>query len=84
MRTCINPRRHEKSAILISRKNVLGFSAKTIRSPKRPRFETGRRQEMTKVGDIYLCEICGNKVRVLEAGPGVLVCCGKPMKLVKA
>ena len=39
---------------------------------------------MAKVGDIYLCEICGNKVRVLEAGPGVLVCCGKPMKLVKA
>ena len=39
---------------------------------------------MAKVGDIYLCEICGNKVRVLEAGAGVLVCCGKPMKLVKA
>ena len=39
---------------------------------------------MAKVGDTYFCEICGNKVRVLEAGAGVLVCCGKPMKLVKA
>lgn len=38
---------------------------------------------MTKVGDVYLCEICGNKVKVLEAGKGTLVCCGKPMKLVK-
>jgi desulfoferrodoxin-like iron-binding protein len=39
---------------------------------------------MTKVGDIYLCQICGNKVKVLEAGKGTLVCCGQPMVLVKA
>jgi superoxide reductase len=39
---------------------------------------------MTKVGDIYLCKICGNKVKVLEAGKGTLVCCGQPMVLVKA
>lgn len=39
---------------------------------------------MTKVGDIYLCEICGNKVKVLESGVGTLVCCGRPMKLVKS
>jgi superoxide reductase len=38
---------------------------------------------MTKVGDIYLCRICGNKVKVLEAGKGTLVCCGQPMVLVK-
>jgi len=38
---------------------------------------------MTKVGDIYLCKICGNKVKVLEAGKGTLVCCGQPMVLVK-
>lgn len=37
----------------------------------------------TKVGEIYLCEICGNKVQMIQAGKGVLVCCGKPMKLVK-
>jgi len=38
---------------------------------------------MTEVGDVYLCEICGNKVKVLEAGAGTLVCCGEPMKLVE-
>jgi len=38
---------------------------------------------MTKVGDIYFCKICGNKVKVLEAGKGTLVCCGQPMILVK-
>jgi desulfoferrodoxin-like iron-binding protein len=27
---------------------------------------------MTDVNEIYLCEICGNKVKVLENGPGVL------------
>jgi len=39
---------------------------------------------MTKVGDIYLCKICGNKVKVLEAGKGILICCGKPMVRVKS
>ncbi|MDH5200694.1 MAG: desulfoferrodoxin FeS4 iron-binding domain-containing protein [Candidatus Bathyarchaeota archaeon] len=34
---------------------------------------------MTDVGEVYLCEICGNKVKVLENGPGQLVCCGQPM-----
>ena len=38
---------------------------------------------MTKIGQVYLCEICGNKVEVLESGEGTLVCCGKPMKLMK-
>ncbi len=39
---------------------------------------------MTKVGEIYFCEACGNKIEVLEAGRGTLVCYGKPMKLVKS
>jgi desulfoferrodoxin-like iron-binding protein len=43
-----------------------------------------RGEKVTKVGEIYFCEICGNKVEVLEAGKGNLVCCGKPMKLVKS
>ena len=38
---------------------------------------------MTVVGEIYLCEICGNKTKVLESGIGELVCCGEPMKLEK-
>ncbi len=39
---------------------------------------------MTAVDEVYVCEICGNKVRVVEAGVGVLVCCGEPMQRVEA
>jgi len=38
---------------------------------------------MTKVEEVYVCKVCGNKVKVLEAGRGALVCCEKPMVLVK-
>ncbi len=37
---------------------------------------------MTNVGEVYYREICGNKVKVLEAGKGTLVCCGEDMVLV--
>ncbi len=40
-------------------------------------------ETVTKAEEVYLCKICGNKVRVLEAGKGTLVCCGKPMVRVK-
>ncbi len=33
--------------------------------------------------EVYKCEICGNIVEVLHAGKGQLVCCGKPMVLMK-
>ncbi|UCF69686.1 MAG: desulfoferrodoxin FeS4 iron-binding domain-containing protein [candidate division WOR-3 bacterium] len=36
-----------------------------------------------KAGEVYRCEICGNVVEVKEAGGGELVCCGKPMQMVK-
>ncbi len=36
----------------------------------------------TQVGQIYYCNICGNKVEVLESGEGELVCCGEPMELI--
>ena len=36
---------------------------------------------MTKLGEIYKCEVCGNIVEVLNIGAGELVCCEKPMKL---
>ena len=35
---------------------------------------------MTEIKEIYKCNICGNIVEVLHAGPGELVCCGEPMK----
>ncbi len=38
---------------------------------------------MTEVKEIYKCDICGNIVEVLHNGPGELVCCGQPMRLIK-
>ena len=38
----------------------------------------------TEVGQVYLCEICGNIVKVLETGAGTLVCCGQDMTLVES
>ena len=38
---------------------------------------------MTKRLGIYKCEVCGNIVEVLHEGAGELVCCGKPMVLVR-
>ena len=38
---------------------------------------------MTKLKEIYRCPVCGNIVEVLNAGTGELVCCGKPMILIK-
>jgi len=35
---------------------------------------------MTKLKEIYKCNICGNVVEVLHAGVGELVCCGEPME----
>lgn len=34
--------------------------------------------------EIYKCEVCGNIVEVLHGGKGELVCCDKPMNLIKA
>jgi len=39
---------------------------------------------MTKKNGIYKCSMCGNVVSVLEAGAGVLSCCGEPMALLEA
>jgi superoxide reductase len=38
---------------------------------------------MAKQNGIYKCSVCGNVVSVLEAHDGTLVCCGKPMELLK-
>lgn len=35
---------------------------------------------MTKLLEIYKCEVCGNMVEMVHASVGQLVCCGKPMK----
>jgi superoxide reductase len=38
---------------------------------------------MTAINEIYKCSVCGNIVEVIHAGVGQLVCCGKPMELLK-
>ncbi len=38
---------------------------------------------MTKKMEVYKCELCGNIVEVVHEGPGELVCCGQPMKLME-
>lgn len=37
---------------------------------------------MTKVNEVYKCDLCGNIVMVVHAGVGILVCCGQPMILM--
>lgn len=38
---------------------------------------------MAQRSEIYVCEMCGNIVEVLEGGDGDLVCCGQEMTLKK-
>ncbi|WP_054033819.1 desulfoferrodoxin [Desulfatitalea tepidiphila] len=38
---------------------------------------------MTERLEVYKCNVCGNIVEVLHAGPGQLVCCGQPMVCMK-
>lgn len=38
---------------------------------------------MTKLNEVYKCDICGNIVTVLHTGVGTLVCCGEPMVLLE-
>ena len=47
-------------------------------------FHYGRDKDMVNVskeGQVFKCEICGNVVVVKEAGGGELICCGEPMVL---
>jgi len=38
---------------------------------------------MVERKEIYKCSVCGNIVEVLFSGGGELICCGKPMILMK-
>lgn len=38
---------------------------------------------MTERLEVYKCEVCGNMVEMIHTGKGGLVCCGKPMMLMK-
>ena len=39
--------------------------------------------KMTKLNEIYRCNICGNIVEVVKEGEGQLVCCGENMELLE-
>jgi superoxide reductase len=39
---------------------------------------------MANRAEIYLCELCGNIVEVLEGAEGTLACCGQDMVMQKA
>ena len=39
---------------------------------------------MTKLLEIYKCEVCGNIVEMVHGGQGELVCCNQPMTLFAA
>jgi superoxide reductase len=41
-----------------------------------------RRFKMTKMNEVYRCNVCGNIVEVVHTGAGQLVCCGQPMELL--
>jgi len=36
---------------------------------------------MTKLFEVYKCEVCGNMTKVVHASGGTMVCCGTPMTL---
>ena len=38
---------------------------------------------MNTVNQIHKCSVCGNFVNFVHAGAGELVCCGKPMMLLR-
>ena len=38
---------------------------------------------MTKLREIYKCEICGNIVEIIHTGGGSLVCCNEEMTLLE-
>lgn len=34
----------------------------------------------SRVGKIYVCEICGNEVEFVKDSGAPIICCGEPMK----
>lgn len=38
---------------------------------------------MSKKNEVYRCEICGSITEVINGGGGTLVCCNRPMGLLK-
>ncbi|HRU04498.1 MAG TPA: desulfoferrodoxin FeS4 iron-binding domain-containing protein [Candidatus Brocadiia bacterium] len=39
---------------------------------------------MAQKGTVWRCEVCGQKIKVLKEGGGILVCCGQEMVEVES
>ena len=39
--------------------------------------------KLTKLNEVYKCNVCKNMVELVHASTGTLVCCGQPMELLK-
>jgi desulfoferrodoxin-like iron-binding protein len=37
---------------------------------------------VSKEGERYICNVCGNEVVVTKVGGGTLVCCGQDMEII--
>jgi desulfoferrodoxin-like iron-binding protein len=37
---------------------------------------------MTELNQNYKCNVCGNLVKIIQAGQGSLACCAQPMELI--
>jgi superoxide reductase len=53
------------------------------RQPGESGEKGGNRMAVKHFGEIYRCKVCGNKVEVIEAGGGTLVCCGVEMESIE-
>jgi superoxide reductase len=38
---------------------------------------------MAELDKTYVCDLCGQEVKVTKSGAGTLVCCGVPMHIKK-
>jgi superoxide reductase len=45
--------------------------------------QISRREEMAARFEVYKCDSCGNMVEMVHEGKGQMICCGKPMRLMK-
>jgi superoxide reductase len=45
--------------------------------------ENARNTNLTKLNEVYKCNVCGNIIEMVHASTGTLVCCGQSMELLK-
>ena len=39
--------------------------------------------DVKEKGEIFRCNVCGNEVKVISVGGGTLICCNKPMEMIR-